>query len=72
MNWTKEFPKESGWYWYREERGEPEPVEWDKDMPWVARFGSDIFVFAGPRYTDLDNTVENNGGEFGDRITFPV
>jgi hypothetical protein len=45
MNWTKELPKKSGWYWYRESYDSYHMiVEWDEDMQWFMSCGNDIPV----------------------------
>ena len=52
--WTKELPKESGFYWYRvDAQWKPEPVEWDAENQFMERLGDDRI--------DYDDTLT---GEF--------
>lgn len=52
--WTKELPKESGFYWYRYDAwAEPEPVGWDAEMQFMECLGDDRI--------DYDDTLT---GEF--------
>jgi hypothetical protein len=41
--WTKTPPTESGFYWFKEtESDEPEVVEYESDMKWIGRCGSEL------------------------------
>ena len=63
--WTRQLPKASGYYWYREAADvslpmkweiEPQVIEWDHGLQWVKFTGSDIAAGGG-----LENTID---GEF--------
>lgn len=46
--WTKEPPKEDGFYWWRyadEPTRQPEVGEWDQEMRCLKPTGSDIFFW---------------------------
>ena len=40
MEWTKQLPAKSGFYWYRED-DDPEVVRFDVEVPSVWRTGND-------------------------------
>lgn len=62
--WTKELPKESGFYWHRSERDDvPEVVFYDTEMEWMTSCGNDI-----PRGPDMSYKIT---GEFSPRILPP-
>lgn len=51
--WTKDRPVESGFYWYREEGGSPEVVEWSQEQEVVMRPGDDRMIGDG-YFTTID------------------
>jgi hypothetical protein len=74
MNWTKELPKEDGYYWYREDgyrKGAPQPVEWNCEYQEVSFVGTEI-----ARYSESSSfsemTIATENGEFWpEKITHP-
>jgi len=62
--WTTGRPKESGYYWYRETDTEPELIEWDVEMQWVRRTGSEIALADG-------HSHEITGEFWPEKITGP-
>lgn len=40
--WTKERPTHDGFYFYRENKQDVQPVHWDQEMQWVEFTGCEI------------------------------
>lgn len=62
-HWTRNLPKEEGFYWYREKGSVPEVVFWEQDMQWVMKAGTDV-----PMGADMAHKIE---GEFWSVAVFP-